>query len=82
MNLPNEQSSTPSPDAEADAKAAAASFLLDDFSTTMIFLLRLAEHRPWRTAKFSALDVMEARRLIKTCLQSLNRIESELDKRG
>jgi hypothetical protein len=82
MNSASERSSTPSPDAGADAKDAAASSLLDDFNSTTISLLRLADWRPWRTAKFSALDVMEARRHIRTCQQSLNRIESELDKRA
>jgi hypothetical protein len=81
-NSQNESSSTHGPDAEADARDADAYFALAQLSMTTQYLRRLVALPHWKTARFSALDVIEARRHIRTCLQSLNRIESELDKRG
>jgi hypothetical protein len=82
MNLPNERSSTHGPDAEADARDVEAFSVLGDLSLTTLSLRRLAAKPHWATSPFCAEDVTASRRLLRTCLQSLNRIESELDKRA
>jgi hypothetical protein len=80
-NLASAQEQKPSTEAPGAASDAIASSLLDDFTLTTSNL-RLSAVMPfWKTARFSASDVIEARRLLRTCLQSLNLIESELDKR-
>jgi hypothetical protein len=81
MNFPNGQSSKPSPDAEADARDADASCALEAFIWITGWLRLLAEEEPWTTALFSASDVTAIRQELRTCQQSLNLIESELDKR-
>jgi hypothetical protein len=81
MSFPNRYDARPATDAEADAKDAEASCVLDIFITTTEFLRHLADQQPWRTVRFSASDVMTLRRALRMCQQSLNLIESELDKR-
>ena len=77
----NEPEPTPSPDAEADARDAEASCVREIFITTTDLLRHLAEQQCWIIAPFSASDVTAIRQALRTCQQSLNLIESELDKR-
>jgi hypothetical protein len=81
MSSANGPRRKPSNAAAADASDADVSCALDIFTTTTELLRELAETQPWTTAPFSVSDVTEIRRGIKTCLQSLNQIESALDKR-
>jgi hypothetical protein len=81
MNFPNGQSSKPSNAVEADAIAADAFFGQAGLISTTSNLRLLAELPLWRIAGFSALDVTAIRQALRTCQQSLNLIESELDKR-
>jgi hypothetical protein len=81
MSSKNQSELPPSNDAEADARGADASFVLDILITTTELLRHLADEQPWRTAKFSVSDVTAIRQALRMCQQSLNLIESELDKR-
>jgi hypothetical protein len=81
MSSPNQYDARPATDAEADAKDADAFYVLDIFITTTELLRHLADQQPWRTVRFSVSDVMTLRRALRTSQQSLNLIESELDKR-
>jgi hypothetical protein len=82
MSSANGPEPTPSPDAEADARDADAFFGHAGLISTTSNLRLLAELPLWRTAKFSVpADVTAIRQALRTCQQSLNLIESELDKR-
>jgi hypothetical protein len=82
MNSQNEFEPTPSPDAEAGARLADAFFGQAGLISITSNLRLLAELPLWRTAKFSVpADVTAIRQALRTFQQSLNLIESELDKR-
>jgi hypothetical protein len=72
----------PTPEQMENAKTVRASFALDTLITITSGLRRLVVWGHWRTAPFFAEDVTEARRQLRMCLQYLNQIESEIDKRG
>jgi hypothetical protein len=81
MSSKNQSGLPPSTSAEDDARDAEASCVREVFISTIDLLRNLVGQQTWRTAKFSASDVTAIRQALRTCQQSLNLIESELDKR-
>jgi hypothetical protein len=80
-NLKSQSEQPPSTDAGEGVRDAAQSLDLDHLISITVILRHLADQQHWRTAKFSASDVTTIRQALRTSQQSLNRIESELDKR-
>ena len=72
----------PSPAAAVDVNTVEASCALEVFTSTTDLLRSLAAQPLWTTAKFSVSQTILVRQALRTCLQSLNLIESALDKRG
>jgi hypothetical protein len=81
MSSASAQGLTHSTSAAADVRDVEASCALEVFTTTTNMLQSLAGQPLWTTARFSASDVIAIRQALRTSLQSLNQIESALDKR-
>jgi hypothetical protein len=81
MSSARKSGATPGTDAAADARSADACCALDIMTSITELLQIVAVSQRWRTLNFSASDVMTLRRALRTCQQSLNRVESEIDNR-
>jgi hypothetical protein len=71
----------PLKDAGGGVSTVEASCALEVFTTTTSMLQSLAGQPLWKTARFCVSDAIAIRRALRTSLQSLNQIESALDRR-